>query len=252
VSGAKGYDSARKAAQRALELDPSLASAHMSLAWVQASEFEWAAAESSFRKALALEPNNALVLQRSGFIAAEIGRTNEGEALLRKSIERDPLDLAGYRYLGYLLTSVGRPGEAEAVYRKAQELSSDPNSWSTSIADALLMQGRAEEALREAEKSTSEEFRALELAYIYHTLGRRAESDAAIALLEGKYGDSMAFYIAQAHAWRGESDLAFAWLERALKQHDPYLSDFKLAWDLRLLKNDPRYNAFLKKLNFPE
>jgi adenylate cyclase len=62
----------------------------------------------------------------------------------------------------------------------------------------------------------------------------------------------MAYQIAQAHAFRGEADLAFKWLERAYDQRDGGVSDIKSDRAMRKLVGDPRYKAFLRKLKLPE
>jgi hypothetical protein len=83
-------------------------------------------------------------------------------------------------------------------------------------------------------------------------LGHKAEADAALLDIEKKYAEqrASAFSIAKIHAFRGEINEAFFWLDRAQRQHetmwvkgDPMLKN---------LAADPRYGAFLRKLNLPE
>jgi len=69
--------------------------------------------------------------------------------------------------------------------------------------------------------------------------------------VKANYGDKWPFYIAGVHAFRGENDAAFEWLERAYTVHDPYLCDFLRARDMKLLDGNPRYDAFRRKLGFP-
>jgi hypothetical protein len=90
------------------------------------------------------------------------------------------------------------------------------------------------------------------LPLAYHALGRRSESDTALAALKSKYAGEMAYQIAEAHAFRGEADLAFEWLERAYRQRDGGVSEIKYDRLFRKLINDPRYKAFLKKMRLPE
>ncbi len=90
------------------------------------------------------------------------------------------------------------------------------------------------------------------LPLVYHALGRRSESDAALAALKSKYGGEMAYQIAEVHAFRGEADLAFEWLERAYDQRDGGVTEIKGDRLLRTLVDDPRYKAFLKKMKLPE
>ena len=80
----------------------------------------------------------------------------------------------------------------------------------------------------------------------YHALGRRSESDAALAALKSKHAGEMAYQIAEVHAFRGEADPAFEWLERAYDQRDGGLSDIKSDRFLRGLVGDPRYKALLR------
>ena len=64
VPAADGYRRAREAAEKALALDPQLADAHLAMGWIHISyDWDWAAADASFRKALDLEPGNAQALR---------------------------------------------------------------------------------------------------------------------------------------------------------------------------------------------
>jgi hypothetical protein len=85
----------------------------------------------------------------------------------------------------------------------------------------------------------------------YHALGRRAESDAALRDLTQKFADDWAYQIAEVHAFRGEVDEAFAWLDRAYAQRDGGFSEMKGDPLLKHLEGDPRYRAFLRKIKLP-
>jgi hypothetical protein len=102
------------------------------------------------------------------------------------------------------------------------------------------------------EQETDEIWRLAGLPLVYHALGRHRESDAALAALESKYAREAAYQIAEVHAFRGEADLAFQWLERAYDQRDGGLVDIKGEPLLRGLAGDPRYKAFLRKMKLPE
>jgi hypothetical protein len=86
-----------------------------------------------------------------------------------------------------------------------------------------------------------------------HVLGRAEESQSALNELIAKYGEVMPYLVAKAHAWRGELDSAFEWLERAYRCRDVGLCFF-VRGDIELsgLRNDPRYEALLRKMNLPE
>ena len=92
VPAADGYRRAREAAEKALALDPQLADAHLAMGWIHISyDWDWAAADASFRKALDLEPGNAQALRYASSQALTLGRWNEAIDLANKAIERDPL-----------------------------------------------------------------------------------------------------------------------------------------------------------------
>ena len=78
---------------------------------------------------------------------------------------------------------------------------------------------------------------------VYHFLGRKAESDGALAEFIEKYQSGGAYNIAQVYAFRGEADPAFHWLERAYAQHDGGMFLLKVDPLLRNLRTDPRYKA---------
>jgi hypothetical protein len=86
----------------------------------------------------------------------------------------------------------------------------------------------------------------------YHAMGRKADSDAALARLTTERAADMASWIAEVYAYRGDHDQAFTWLDRAYRQKDVNLWLFKTSLAFKNLESDPRYKAFLKKMNLPE
>jgi hypothetical protein len=81
---------------------------------------------------------------------------------------------------------------------------------------------------------------------------RRAESDAALKKAIEVNGLGWPSGIARAYAFRGEGDQAMAWLERAYQARDVDLYSIKDDAQLRNLRSDPRYKAFLRKMKLPE
>ena len=116
----------------------------------------------------------------------------------------------------------------------------------------LLAQGKLDLALTECQRETGEQWRLAGLTLIYHAMGRSEDSGAALQKLSEKFADKGAFVIASAHAYRGEIDAAFEWLDRAYEQHDPLISWMKLDPLLDNLESDPRLAAVLKKLNLAD
>jgi len=253
VPVAEGYPRAREAAEKALALDPQLVDAHLAMGWIHSTyDWDWAAADASYRRALELEPGNARALRRFGGQAGVVGRWDEAIDALNEAIERDPLAPNNYNNLALILEAVNRDTEAESAYRKALELDPGGAFWHLTIGRILLLQGKPEAALREMQQEKEEIWRLSGLPLAYHALGRRSESDAALADFKSKYGGEMAYQIAEVHAFRGDADLAFEWLERAYDQRDGGVSEIKADRMFRPLIDDPRYKAFLKKMKLPE
>jgi len=155
-------------------------------------------------------------------------------------------------YLSYALNAVGRYDEAELLARRMFELDPNRGNGRFAIGLPLLLRGDLPEALREMEAEATESWKLFGLSLVYHSLGRKSESDKALAMLKDKYAGEMAFRIAEVHAWRGENDLAFQWFERAFDQQEAVLTDIKLSQFAKRVSQDPRYKPFLHKINMPE
>jgi hypothetical protein len=90
------------------------------------------------------------------------------------------------------------------------------------------------------------------LAVVYQALHRTRDADVALKRLEAEHAGDMAMYIAEVCAFRGQKAQAFTWLERAYVQKDIWLWQIKGDPLLRNLEGDPRYKAFVRKMNLPE
>ena len=253
VPAADGVRRAREAAEKAIALDPRLVDGHLALGWIQRSfDWDWAAADASFRTALELEPGNTQALRHASIQARSLGRWEEAIDLINKAIERDPLRPAFYHNLGLVLLATQRAPEAETMFRKALALDPVGALRHMGLGRALLQQGKPDAALREMQQETDEGWRLFGMALAYHALGRHKESDAALAALKETYAGDSAFQIAEVHAFRGETDLAFDWLDRAYRQRDAGLTEILGDQFLRGIVRDPRYKALLRKIKLPE
>jgi TolB-like protein len=253
IPQADGYRQAREAAEKALALDPQLVDAHLAMGFIhQTYDWNWEAADTRYRRALGLQPGNAQALRHASRLALTLGRSNEAIDLANKALERDPLRPASYNNLALALLSINRHTEAEAARRKALELDPDGASRHYGIGEVLLYQGKTDAALREMQQETEEAWRLSGLPLVFHALGRHGEADKAQAALKSKYAREWAYQIAEVHAFRGEADLAFEWLERAYAQRDSGVMDIKGDPLMRGLVGDPRYKAFLRKMKLPE
>ena len=248
----EGYRKAREATERALALDANLAAAHAAMGGIKMSyDWDWAGADASYQRALALEPGNAKFVRNAGMLAKTLGRLDEALAQDRRAVELDPLSVPAHNTLGLAAYYAGRREEAAAALKKAMELNREFPGSHNSLGQVYLAQAHPQEALAEMEREPEPALRLQGQALAYHALGRRKESDAALAELIAKYQADAAFQIAEVYAFRGEADRAFEWLERAYAQRDSGLAEMKGDPLLKSLERDPRYAAFLKKMRLP-
>ena len=84
---------------------------------------------------------------------------------------------------------------------------------------------------------------------VYHALGQKKQADETLKEFTDKYQNNWSYLLAQLHAYRGEKEEAFAWLETAYNKKDSWLYWVKNDPLLKNLNGDPRYTSFLKKMN---
>ena len=248
----EGYREARDDAERAIALDPTSASGYLALARTQNDyDWDWDAANTSLTKAAALEPGSADVLRLRSYLARELGDLDQAIKLNEQAIALDPLRTDFHLGQGYTLYLAGRYDEAQVELKKALDLHSQAAFAHVSLGEIFIAKRKPEQALAEIEKEPSEWARLTGQALVYHALGRDQDSNTALADLIGKYNADSAYQIAQAYAFRGQTDKSFEWLDRAYKQRDGGMTDVKIDPVFKNLRRDPRYVELLKRMRLP-
>jgi serine/threonine protein kinase/Flp pilus assembly protein TadD len=249
-----GTARARDALQHAISIDPNLAEAHRELAHIyMAFDWNWPQAEAEYAQALKLDPGNAdTLIDMAEMKAYRFGRFDEAIALRRQAFLRDPLDTYSLSNLAYWLLYAGRLEESAAAYRKLIQLNPSYGSSGLNFGLALLLLGRYPEALAAMQNEPDEGYRLGALPIAYWAMGRRAESEETLRQLKQKYAAVDAYNIAAVHAWRGEADAAFEWLDRAYRQHDAGMSELRIDPLLQHLRGDARYRALLVKMSLTD
>ena len=248
-----GFEQTRAAATAALRLDAKSALAHVILGSVHIwYDWDWPNASREMRMGLLLAPNDPIVLGLAAEEPLAVGRWDEAVRFHLASLSSDPLQAPVYQVLGWTYERQGRFAEAESAFRRVMEISPTYSQIHHDLGTALVLQGKPEAALKEMGQETPIGGRSSGLAIVYHALHRDAEADAELRKLESEHAGDMAMWIAEAHAFRGEKDIALSWLDRAYAQKDIYLWLIKGDPLFRNLDGDPRYKAFLRKMNLPE
>ena len=249
---ADGYQKAEADARRALALAPELAQAHMALAHVlEFGKFDFARANDEYERAVALAPGNAQVLRDSGDFAAFMGHFAASIAALRRAVVLDPLDLADHTSLGHALYLARRYRQAATAY--AEAISVDPGFKPIygGRGLAFLALGDLDRARASCEPNRDYWVNQWCLALVYDKLGRRADADAEVAKLKTAEGDAAAYQYATIYAQRGDRPQALQWLATTMRLRDPGLLELKTDPLMDPLRAEPRFQAALRKLNFP-
>jgi TolB-like protein len=248
ISFKQAGDEARETATRAIALDPGLCAAHVSMARVHGFfDWDWVAMNVEIKLARQLDPNDSDALRYAGVYALIRGRSDEAIDVMRSAVDRDPLEAANYQILGAAYLAARRWQESRLAFERSANLNPDLGGHS-GMGEALLLGKESAAALTEFELSPDEEERLGGRALALYALGQRAAADAALADLQKRFGDREAFRIAMIHAYRGDFDQSFAWLEHAYSIHNRDLSWLKSEPLAQNLKGDPRYDAILRKM----
>jgi TolB-like protein/tetratricopeptide (TPR) repeat protein len=245
----EGFERARASAQRALELDPRSGPAHSLLASIHVVyDWDWTAAAREHQLALETDRRNsigAVDLDRA------LGHWDEAVRNLNSAFAVDPLFAAYHGILGMIRYRTGNLPEAEAELHKALGISPTYHRGHRRLGQIFLAEGQVDAALEEMQRETADGGRDLGLAIVYYDMKRAADSNAALARLIKERAGDRAYQIAEARAYRSEIDEAFVWLDRAYEQKDVELFWIKGDPLLEKLVGDPRYKAFMAKMNLP-
>ena len=247
---------AKAAAQRALEIDPSLAEAHTFLAYAMAVyDWDWVNAEHEFKRGIELDAKNPAAHFRYGqMYLAPVGRSEDAIAEMKIALEADPLDLNMAGNLAWVYLSARQFDKAVTQGRKTYELDNNFTTarWNYSI--ALTANSDFDEAFSVNDKALlaapTSQFVLHAAGYTYAKAGRRKEAQAIIdKLLEMRKSEYViSYFIASIYATLGDKENAFKELEKSYIAHDFYMRRLKVDpfWDP--LRDDPRYMDLLKRI----
>jgi len=246
---------AKTYAAKAIELDPTLAEPHATLAFAAwLLDWDQAGAEKEFLRAFELNPNYPTAHHWYSRYLRGIGRTDEAYREIKRAEELDPLSLVIINNVAEMYID---RGDLNSAIRECQRMIDlDPNFWAAhqTLSIVLVKQGRYDEALAEAQKSSQLSNRSNAslalLGHVYARLGRRTEADAVIKELEKRYADKSADGrdLAVVYAGFDDKDQAFAWLEKAFADHSVILAFLKLEPLLEPLQSDPRWKDLERRV----
>jgi tetratricopeptide (TPR) repeat protein len=212
-------------------------------------DFTHAAAE--YQRALALAPSNARVVIAYGHFASMMGQRDAGLAAARRAVALDPLNPLAYSYLGDALMLARQYGEALAAQRHAVSLAQQDPVVQGDLWTPLYLLGDFQSARATCDKYADLNSRDMCLAMSYERLGRHADAEAMLSMLQTR-GDTAAYDYATIYAQWGDIPHALGSLDTAMRRRDPGLVNLKMDPFLDPLRNEPRFQAIERALKFPE
>jgi TolB-like protein/Tfp pilus assembly protein PilF len=247
----ENYPKAKQAALKALELDDTLAEAHVTLADLKAQyDWDWVGADKEYQRAFELNPSYASGHDLYGIALRVQGRLEEALAEGKRAVELDPLSVGSNRDLGYEFHDARQYDQAIEQERKTLEL--DPNypQAHAVLGRAYLQKSMYDEAIAEFEKAGSTGL--LDIGRAYAMAGRKAETQKVLdqlnALSKEKYIPPKNVVVI--FAALGEKEKAFEWLEKSYQDHSLGVGlSMKSFPGFDTLRSDPRFADLLRRMN---
>jgi adenylate cyclase len=249
------YEKAREYAMRAIGLDDELAEPHTALAGMKTNyERDWESAEKEFRRAIELNPSYATAHQWYAIFLGMQGRLDEAQREVKKALELDPLSLIINVNVGDGHFYNGEYDKAIAQYRSVIDM--DPGfavAYSSSI-PSYVRRGMFDEALEAAKMSaklTGHPFWGkMARAYVLASMGRKGDARRLLKQAEGGYAEEhlSPYFFAAVLVLTGDKEGGFRWLQRAYDEHDSGLGSLYIDPDLESIRGDPRYLEMLRKV----
>jgi serine/threonine-protein kinase len=250
------FDYRRRAqadASKAITMTPELAEGHWASAGVAMEFLEFIEASQEFERALALSPGKASMLGDYGTFAVLMGRTEAGLAAAHHSVMLDPLNAQNHYSLGISLVFARRYSEAVAALTDAKALDLNDVWFNRWLGTAYYVGGNFESARTACESHGGDPTDSqLCLAYVYDKMGRHADAESLLASARASWGDAGSVQYVEVYAQWGQTAHALDWLEMAMRHRNPYLRFVKADPLMDPLRNEPRFQAIVRELKFPD
>ena len=237
-----------RAGERARTLAPNLGGGYFLQSTLLAFvDLNWAEALSMAERAVALEPVNPEVLRRYAYITNVIGRHDEAIDAAKQALEIDPGLSDNRLELGVDYLWARRYPEAETVFRELIARDPEYPRARYNLGVCRYVQGDPAGALALFEQEPLDWMRRTGRSLALHALGRRQEADAAFDEFIRIDGTSASYQQAQVAAQRGDPDLAFKLLEKALEVRDLGVSRVLIDPLLDPIRADPRFRKVVER-----
>jgi tetratricopeptide (TPR) repeat protein len=247
---------AEAAVRKALELDDSLAEAHVELAAIKANAWDWAGAEREYKRAIELNPNLYVAYSAYSFLLSALGRHEESIVAIKRAHELDPLRIIANANVGYRYYFARQYDQAIEHLKTTLEMDRNSGYARALLGYAYAAKGEFDKAIDEYKivlqlegKSTSVQ---CYMGYALAKAGRRAEAEAILKELKSTKEYVSPGELAVLYSGLGDKEGALATLERAYDERDLQLRFLKVDPHFDDLRSEPRFQALLRKVGLPE
>jgi Tfp pilus assembly protein PilF len=251
----------KEAARKALELDESLADAHVAMAYVHWDyDYDWSGADKEFKRGIALAPSSGVVFYNTDVHTnycqdlTTAGHLEEGIEECRRGVERELLSFYANEVLGRSLYYARRYDEAAEQLRAAVGM--EPNYWLSHMVLGMTyeQQGNLSGALEELQKANKLEsempWPLAQLGYLYARLGRKSEAEQVLQELtrrsERRYVSP--YFLATVYVGLGRKEQALTSLEKGYAERSMFMTMIKDDPELDPLRSEPRFLALLRRM----
>ena len=247
------YRKSKRAALRALELDPNEAQAHASLGFVLFNyEWNWEAAERSIQRALALDPNSHHWVYALFLVA--VGRFDEAVTHYELAQERNPLSSFLKRQLAWTYSCAGRHDDAITELEDLQgRLGEKPGWLRAGFGEEYLAKSMYPEAIASLESavavSDSNAWYVASLAHSYARSGRLRDARRLVVWLEQRPGQ---WYAPELYTAIGDTGRAISMVQSAFHQRSGNILSLRCGMAYPALRNKPQIREIVRRIGIPE
>jgi serine/threonine-protein kinase len=246
----------RAAAQKALELDDSLAEAHAALAIIKRDEWDWSGAENEFKRAIELNPNLAAAHGNYALSLSLMGRAAEALAEIKRAQELDPLRIAIKSGEASILYYARRYDEAIQVNQNVIKMQPDYANAHIYLGFAYAAKGQYAEAIAAYQKDISISGETPStlcfLGYAYAMSGKRDEALAILGKLKATKEHVSPVELATLYVGLEDKEAALESLERAYQAHHPQMQYLKVQPHHDALRSEVRFADLMRRVGLPQ
>jgi TolB-like protein/DNA-binding winged helix-turn-helix (wHTH) protein/Flp pilus assembly protein TadD len=248
---------ATAAARKALELDDSLAEAHAAFAFTRHRYVgDWASAEREYQRAIQLDPNDALAHMWYGQLLSQVRRNKEACTEFHRAYDLDPINPNVSSWIAGCLADNNQFDQAVSLMQRAIEFDPNRPNLRWTLGDLYERRGMYPGAIRQYQKGVQLSGRnAIMLALLasaYAGSGNPAEANKLLREMRQQPVRKDSYLFAIVEARMGQKEEALRYLEKAFAEHSPGVFYLQGEWRFDAIRSDPRFLSLQRRLNYPQ